>query len=481
MSSLGSSLQLSLIATAVALAIGLPFAFLASRKRVPGKRIWQWALLLPLCLPVHGYGGLVLHRLLGAQARSAGYFPALDETSILTAPLVTAAVELAMVYFPLVALPTLWSLLNLNRRIEESARIYRSSTAVFFRIKLPLVFPLALTGTVLVFVFCLFDYAIAHGCGLQTLATEWMVRGGNHQVNPAQILGLIPFAVCSLAIALGLMKRTDRMNAGSVFANGNSSDRRCGRRRVCIPGLTAGILLLAAAALAPVGLAGFGPAAAVEPPGNAMAVLSTVILAALIALAAAGLLLASADAQLEDARRGPLRAGGQRGFILLCGVFICTTAVSLALHLPVTAAIFTGCFIAVICATAHFLAVCLGGANDDGFFIHPAIHDAARLYQPSGWQRYRKIALPLFGKRMIACALAAFLLSRPVIAELIAGTAALPAAGGPTPVGAFYPVPAVSDAASMLTALSLNLAALALAYGINRWGLIASLVSNLDL
>jgi iron(III) transport system permease protein len=462
MSSLVSSLQLALIATILASAIGLSFALLASRPDVPGKRFWLWMLLLPLCLPAHGFIWCFLPQLVEPGARDEALH-LLEPTLMINENLLAAAAELAIAYFPLVALPTLWRLIHGDRRVTEAAVIYRSSIPVFCRIQLPLVVPFALTGVGLVFVFCLFDSMIPAVYRLQTLSTEWLPGSeAFREILPA-VMQLVPFFVAAVLVSGHLTREIQRMQAETGGANG----RFCVTGETChktgIAALAAMVILPAATILLPLLLSAFPfvfnrgalPAEKIVP--------SQIVLGGLVAFMAALLLPVSAERGSENSRRQVHPRRSLKGWMLLLLPAAVITGLSPALDLTVSQGIYVGLWVATICSAARFLAVCVGYTNGTVFLISAPMRQAALLYQPSHWERYRRILMPLSTQRRVLSAAVAFVLSRSL--AVFTGT---PAPSGAAPqlvepgVG---PAITAAEPMALVALFGVNLLVLALAAG----------------
>ena len=54
------SIRVALVATAIAFFLGIFFAYLLTKKKVPGKNIWETILILPMILPPSIVGYLLL-------------------------------------------------------------------------------------------------------------------------------------------------------------------------------------------------------------------------------------------------------------------------------------------------------------------------------------------------------------------------------------------------------------------------------------
>jgi molybdate transport system permease protein len=141
------SLRISLVATVVTAVIGIPLAFLMTRRRFFGRGLIEGLILMPLVLPPTVVGYLIIMAL-GAR----GWFSQwLGGYSIVFrfegAVLAAAAVALPMLYLPAKA-----AFVSIEREVEEVARILGARWwRIFWRISLPLARRGVASGLVLAF------------------------------------------------------------------------------------------------------------------------------------------------------------------------------------------------------------------------------------------------------------------------------------------------------------------------------------------
>jgi putative spermidine/putrescine transport system permease protein len=132
------TLEVAVAVLAIALAVGVPAAYVLARRRFPGKRALMLALLLPLVLPPLTYGiplATVLYK-----ARLAGTL-----SGVILANLVPAIPFVILVMTPFVE--------QIDPNIESAARMCGAGTRrVFSRILVPLLVPGILAAGVLVLV-----------------------------------------------------------------------------------------------------------------------------------------------------------------------------------------------------------------------------------------------------------------------------------------------------------------------------------------
>jgi molybdate transport system permease protein len=152
------SFQVSLVATVLTLALGLPLAWVLARRRFPGHDLVEAAVVLPLVLPptVLGYYLLVVigargpvGRLLGGLGMELAFT---WRAAVLAACIGSIAllVKAAQAGFEAV-----------DHRLEQAARtLGRSEWNLFWSVTLPLSWRAVFAGTVLAFCRALGDFGI---------------------------------------------------------------------------------------------------------------------------------------------------------------------------------------------------------------------------------------------------------------------------------------------------------------------------------
>jgi molybdate transport system permease protein len=144
----GLSLITSLSATALALLLGVPLAFVYARARFRGLRVVRALTTLPMVLPPV-VGGVALLLAFGRRG-FAGQL--LDSTFGIRIPFTTAAAILAATFvaMPFLVLTVEAGLRSMDRRYEEAARSLGADRwTVFRRVTLPLIAPSLYAGAVL--------------------------------------------------------------------------------------------------------------------------------------------------------------------------------------------------------------------------------------------------------------------------------------------------------------------------------------------
>lgn len=138
------SLRTSLIATAIALILGLPASFALARARFPGRETINTILMSPMIVP-----GIV---------GGSSLFVFFLEVEFLTGWRIAGSSPGLIVAHSLIALPWMirlvtTSLIGMNPSVEEAARsLGAGPLTVFFRVTLPVIKPGVIAGSLFAFV-----------------------------------------------------------------------------------------------------------------------------------------------------------------------------------------------------------------------------------------------------------------------------------------------------------------------------------------
>lgn len=138
----------SIAATALALVIGTPLAYLLARDALPGTRLWRALVIVPLLLPPV-VSGVALLAAFGRRGMVGGF---LYDTFGFQLPFTTWGVVLAgtFVAMPFLVITLEGAFRSLEREVEEAASVDGAGPWIIFsRITLPLVAPSLLAGTML--------------------------------------------------------------------------------------------------------------------------------------------------------------------------------------------------------------------------------------------------------------------------------------------------------------------------------------------
>jgi len=206
---LGNSLWLLVWVALGTLAIGVSGAWLTALCEFPGRRVFEWALLLPLALPAYivAYtytglldgGGPIQSWIREVTGLRAGQYPFPQIRS-----LGGAAAMLALVLYPYVYLLTRATFLAQSTAVLEVSRsLGQDPWSSFFRLALPLARPAIVAGLSLAMMETLADYGVVQHFGVATFTTgifrTWFGLG---DVAAAAQLAALLLAVVFLLLAL---------------------------------------------------------------------------------------------------------------------------------------------------------------------------------------------------------------------------------------------------------------------------------------
>jgi molybdate transport system permease protein len=204
------SLEVSLLAAALSVLLGLPIAWVLARGHFAGRGLVRAVVILPLVLPPV-VGGIAL---LASLGRGGVFGRWLYDAFGLQLPFTTAGAVLATTFvsIPLFILAAEAGLRSMDRRLEDAAAATGASRGyVFRRITLPLVAPQLAAGAVLAWARALgeFGATITFAGNLagrtQTLPLA-VYQARESDPGGAVLLSLI-LVVLSLAVLIALRER----------------------------------------------------------------------------------------------------------------------------------------------------------------------------------------------------------------------------------------------------------------------------------
>ncbi|MFW5641964.1 MAG: ABC transporter permease [Roseicyclus sp.] len=208
-----NTLQVAVGATLLALALGLPLAWLLARSDLAGRGWWASLLIVPYILPgwtfALAWTTLFKNRTTGGHA---GWFEALGVSppDWLAYGQLPTTIILGLHYAPFVVLLVGGALKNLDSQLEEAARVLGAPAAlVSRRIVLPLVRPAVLSAVILVFAECIGDFGVPYVLGLpvnfDVLATSLYRSASTSQVGVAAVLAAVILLIGMVSLSLDLL------------------------------------------------------------------------------------------------------------------------------------------------------------------------------------------------------------------------------------------------------------------------------------
>ncbi|MCH8812468.1 MAG: iron ABC transporter permease [Gemmatimonadetes bacterium] len=267
----GNSLILMLGVGALALVIGLAPAWLVSAYDFPGRRTFEWALVLPLAIPTYiiayTYAGVFEYDSLLPSALSA-LWPGMEVWRIRVAVMSRegAMVMMALVLYPYVYVIARASFLRQSRTVLEMARtLGRGPWDSFFRVALPMARPAVAGGLTLVLMEVLNDYGAVKYFGIPTFTTgifrAWFPL--NDPIAAMRLAGILLLFVFTLIIFERMQRGRARFDDGARGYRPAVRQKLGGRGRwlaasVCLLPLLFGFLVPVAQLVTWVGHAGAG-------------------------------------------------------------------------------------------------------------------------------------------------------------------------------------------------------------------------------
>jgi iron(III) transport system permease protein len=400
------------------LVIGTALGWLVTSHEFPGRRLFEWALMLPLALPAYVIGFAVLGLLDYAGPLQTALRRDLSPAAALPDPRAYWGVVLVMtlVFYPYVYLLARTAFREQGAATLETARtLGRSRWQAFYQVSLPMARPSLVAGTSLAMMESLADFGTVATFGYRTL-TEAIYRvwyGMFDRVAAAQLATLLLL----FALALLLLEQALRGRARFV----QSQRRGPGVQRLKLagwPALAASaacVLVLTAAFVVPVVQLLFWARAAAAGwrsvvPAFGTVLANTVVLAGAAALLTCTLGLAlgyAARLHPAPAVRLATRMAGMGyalpGSVIAVGVLIplarfdhvLTGGVEWLLGRPIEL-LLTGSAAALVFAYAvRFLAVSLQTLEASLVKIPPSMDDAARSLGAGVGGTLTRIHLPL--------------------------------------------------------------------------------------
>ncbi|MGV3655995.1 MAG: ABC transporter permease [Noviherbaspirillum sp.] len=221
-----NSLVIAVIMVVLAAVMGIGCAWLVAVFDFPGKRMFEWILVLPLAMPAYvvayaytdflQFSGPVqaaLRELTGWQAREY-WFPEIRSVG-------GAGVLFALVLYPYVYLLVRNAFLERSQRMWDAARTLGAGPwRAFFQVSLPLARPAAVAGLALALMETLADYGAVAYFGVPTLTTgifkSWYAF--SDRTAAAQIAAVLLVAV----MVLMLIEQKSRGRARYYAVGGRS-------------------------------------------------------------------------------------------------------------------------------------------------------------------------------------------------------------------------------------------------------------------
>lgn len=393
--------------------IGVPLAWLTAVCDFPGRRFFDWALILPLAIPsyvlafitlgIYDFGGTVQ-----AALRYLGYTKYIDVRH----PLMVVWVMTAVLY-PYVYLLVRAAFLNQGAELLNMARtLGRRPMRAFFEAALPAIRPALVAGIALALMETLADFGTVSIFGFNTFTTaiykSWFSLFSLHTAAQLATLLLLFVMICLLS---------ERVSRKGLIGKGRSS--ATSRQRVQLSGkwkyaavIFCALILLLTLVLPFIQLSiwAYMHVGVVLNSGFFNLVLHTFALGLMAALIVVCFAIAISVNQLNQANRNKpgwsteLTGMGYAlpGSVLAIGVMLCLSLLDSAyvklggmLGLswqPVMLGSLAGLLIAYV---IRFFRPGYGSVQSGFDAVHSNYVESAELMGISRWQRFTRITLPL--------------------------------------------------------------------------------------
>jgi len=400
------SLGLAVCVTAAACAIAVPAAVAVSRTNLPGRRILEVLLPLPLVVPSF-LGAFAFASMFGARGllqqvlSSAGIERLPDFRGFWAAFLV-----LTLFTYPYVYLPVVAALRDLDASVEEAARsLGTSAWQALRRAVLPQLRPAVVAGALLVALYTLADFGAVSILRFKTLTVVLFQDFDSFDPDRAIVLGLVLVAITFAIVRVGVRGRGRLRLAASARGTRRPAallDLGTGRRPASGGGfvlvaLSVGVTVVVLALWTIQGIL-HGNAL---PPELWQALFNTFAVSAVAAIAtvAAALPIAVAVARHPSRLSSVLERSAWAGHALP-GVVVALALASFALDwVP---PLYQTLLLLEVAYVIHFVPQALGGATAALGRVDPGYEEASRSLGRSWGHTFVTVTLPLLLRSLLA-------------------------------------------------------------------------------
>ena len=220
-----SSLILVLGVASIVLAVGTVTAWIVTTYNFPGKRFFEWALILPLAIPPYilAYTFTGLFDPFGDANNLARSLLGMDSNFVLfpnVRNIYGAIIVFGFTLYPYVYLVSRSAFINLSRSMQESARLLGlSQFQVFYKLSLPLIRPAVIGGLMLVVMETLSDFGAVDHFAIQTFTTGiFRTWYGLYDLQTAMQLASLLLLVI---VIFYILERSNRGN--ELYSSSNST------------------------------------------------------------------------------------------------------------------------------------------------------------------------------------------------------------------------------------------------------------------
>ncbi len=407
----------------LALVLGLGSAWLVSMCDFPLRRLFRWALVLPLAVPAYmaayTYAGMLdvtgpVQRMVRAVV--PGGADAFFYWHVMRIEVV--ALIFGLVFYPYVFLITRSLLEQRSGRVIEAARLLgHGPWSVFFRVAIPLARPALAAGLALVLMEILNDYGAVTYYGVTTFTTgifrAWFSLG---DLDTAVRLSAILMAVVLLTLGL------ERWQRGAARYEESGSARPAARYRLrgasaaaafsfcALPLLLGFVLPVAQLALWAVqGGAAANPGLLTLARNSFLLALGAAVLCVLVAVVIAYAARLDRSALTRSASKLAMLGYSIPGAVIAVGVLVAVLAGARAVGASGTALV-TGSVVALVFGYAvRFMAVGYLSVEAGFARVGPSLQAASRVLGSAPLRTLLRVELPLLRRALLAAVTLVFI------------------------------------------------------------------------
>lgn len=392
------------LATGVAMAtlfLGVSLAWIVTHYQFVGRRIWEWAIVLPLAIPSYVLAYVYTFLLeTGGPVEQVWHTLTGSDTPIVSPYSYTGALlVMTLNTFPFVYLLARAALLNFNISFEEVARVTGASRlTTLIRVSLPLIRPALVAGLSLVILYVVSDFGAVSLLRYQTFTyAVYQQITGRYDYGAASVLSLL---LVLFALTFLVTERWFRQQSRFYQTTGRfrtSQRRSCGALPTTL--ITSYLMAVLGAAFAiPVTLLIQWTLSALEEGVLGSGFLEYVWNSVFLSGGAATLALIVGTPLAYLASRRPTR------FNLLClqgaytGYVLPGPVAALALLVVFTQSVpflYGTAVVLILAYVIHFLPAGLQAMESALQQVTPNLEEAARSLGHHVWGSFRKVTLPL--------------------------------------------------------------------------------------
>jgi iron(III) transport system permease protein len=399
--------------TAAAVVLGVPLAWLVTRTDLPGRRVWGVLAALPLVIPSY----VVALSLLAAFGPKGMLQQALAGIGVERVPDVYgfpgAFAALALATYPYVYVLTASAFRDLDPSLEEAAHaLGRRSFGVFRNVTLPVVRPATAAGALLVALYVLSDFGAVSLMQYDSLTRAIFLQyRALFDRTPAAVLAIVLVGLTAIVLFLELRSRgRARFYRAGRGAGRPASVATLGRWRW--PAVVFCALVVGLALVVPLGVLSYWVVRAVSLGVPLEAAWLPAVNSVLVSALAAGAVVAAALPVALLVVRYPAR--WTRGLEATSYLSQALPGIVIALALVFFAARFAApvyqtLSVLVVAYVVRFFAQALASSRSALLRVDPALEDAARGLGRSRTRAFATVTAPLVAPGILAGATLVFL------------------------------------------------------------------------